>query len=75
MFRGIKTFKCDNCGHRFDGPDFEYMATIFSEPIECPICGSMHTYPAGFTEFFGLGGPGFYRDIWKDMDKENRKRR
>jgi DNA-directed RNA polymerase subunit RPC12/RpoP len=43
MVRGIKTFVCKDCGHKFIGVDIEDNATINSMPIKCPKCGSMHT--------------------------------
>ena len=36
MLRGIKTFVCDNCGHKFKGMDIEWNATIWSQPLKCP---------------------------------------
>ena len=33
MLRGIKTFVCDNCGHKFKGMDIEWNATIWSQII------------------------------------------
>ena len=40
MIRGIKTFVCDNCGHKFKGLDIEWNATVFSQPLRCPNCGN-----------------------------------
>ena len=34
MLRGIKTFVCDNCGHKFKGMDIEWNATIWSQPLD-----------------------------------------
>ena len=65
MIRGIKTFVCDNCGHKFKGLDIEWNATAFLQPLRCPNCGSYHTCP---KSFLGLN-KSFYRDIWKQMDK------
>lgn len=66
MFRGMTTFVCDNCGHKFKGMDMEWNATVFSIPQKCPECGSYHTMPDRFLGF--LNKPG-YRSIWKQMDK------
>ena len=65
MIRGIKTFVCDNCGHKFKGMDIEWCATVLSEPMKCPICGSYHTCP---DSFLGLNKR-IYRSIWKQMDE------
>lgn len=46
MFRGMRKFVCDDCGHKFEGMDCEYQATAFSAPVKCPECGSWHTYPS-----------------------------
>ncbi len=60
-------FKCDACGHKFVGPDMEYAATIFSAPVKCPNCGSMHTMPSGlFKQLYR----GMYKSIWKSYDKQ-----
>ena len=66
MVRGIITFKCSECKHYFRGPDLEYCATIYSTPLKCPQCGSMHTAP---RDWFGLINP-TYRMIWKSMDRK-----
>ena len=65
MFRGMKTFVCDNCGHRFKGMDIELRATVLSQPMKCPNCGSYHTCPGSFL---GLNKR-IYRNIWKQMDE------
>ena len=43
MFRGMRKFVCDDCGHKFEGMDCEYQATAFSAPVKCPECGSAST--------------------------------
>ena len=43
MLRGTTTFVCKDCGHTFKGMDIEDNATIYSMPMKCPKCGSMHT--------------------------------
>ena len=65
MFRGMKTFVCDNCGHKFEGMDIEWRATFLSQPMKCPNCGSYHTCPGSFL---GLNKR-IYRNIWKQMDE------
>ena len=57
MLRGIKTFVCDNCGHKFKGMDIEWNATIWSQPLKCPNCGSYQI---------------IYREIWKQMDEAHK---
>ena len=44
MLRGMKTFVCDNCGHRFKGMDIELRATVLSQPMKCPNCGRQLPY-------------------------------
>lgn len=69
MVFGTTTFKCDDCGHKFVGMAAEWCATSYIEPVKCPKCGSMHTYPSGWRNPIGqLFGPGFYRQIWKCND-------
>lgn len=48
MLRGVCTFVCDDCGHKFEGMDCEWMATAYTAPVKCPKCGGWHTYPPGF---------------------------
>ena len=43
MLRGTTTFVCKDCEHTFKGMDIEDNATIYSMPMKCPKCGSMHT--------------------------------
>lgn len=68
MVFGTTTFKCDECGERFIATAMEWNATVFLTPMPCPKCGSMHTYPAGLTNFGGLFGPGFYKKIWDSQE-------
>ena len=65
MFRGMTNFVCDNCGHKFEGMDIEWRATVLSQPMKCPNCGSYHTCPGSFL---GLN-KSVYRNIWKQMDE------
>ena len=58
MFRGMTNFVCDNCGHKFKGMDIEWCATVLSQPMKCPNCGSYHTCPNRLD-----------RSIWKQMDE------
>ena len=62
MLRGMTTFVCDNCGHKFKGMDIEWRATVLSEPMKCPNCGSYHTCPNRLDK-------SIYRSIWKQMDE------
>ena len=68
MLRGITTFKCDNCGNTFKDFDFEYQATVFTQPMRCPKCGSMHTMPKSMFPFWSPS-KGIYRQIWENLDK------
>ena len=55
MFRGFTQFVCDDCGHKFTGPDMEWMCTVYPAPVKCPKCGGWHTYPSGFHVCLPLG--------------------
>lgn len=66
MYRGEIVFKCDECGKLFYAPDFEWCATVFSQPQRCPKCGSYHSYPATDLLLKTL-----YKKIWKEMDKKD----
>ena len=68
MFRGMTTFVCDNCGHKFKGMDIELSATILSSPQKCPKCGSYHTMPSSIFSF----NKSVYKEIWKQMDERNK---
>ena len=72
MLRGIRTYVCKDCGHKFKALDMEWNATAASYPVKCPKCGSMHTYPSGYIigGLFGLK-KSFYRKIWKSMDERS----
>ena len=52
MLRGTTTFVCKDCGHTFKGMDIEDNATIYSMPMKCPKCGSMHTKVYASTGMF-----------------------
>lgn len=66
MFRGMTTFVCDNCGHKFKGMNLEFNATALSQPLKCPKCGSYHTMPDIFLRFLNKH---VYKSIWKQMDE------
>ena len=65
MYRGVTTFTCGECNNKFRGPDFEFMATIFTTPQPCPRCGSKHTYP---RNLFSLNRS-LHKKIWETIDK------
>ncbi len=65
MLRGTTTFVCDNCGHKFEGMDIELNATVLSQPLKCPNCGSYHTCPGSLSWF----NKKIYKNIWKRMDE------
>lgn len=75
MYRGITKFYCSKCGHLFDAPDIEYMATILSCPQKCPQCGSFHTYTErDHRSFWSVERCKAYEDMlyntmWKSMDE------
>ncbi len=48
--------------------DIELCATIFSQPMPCPQCGSYHTSP---WSLFGINKVA-YRQIWAQIDREKR---
>ena len=66
MLRGVTTFKCDDCGHVFEALDIEWQATVYSQPMPCPNCGSRHTMPKSLLSFMEKGA---YRKIWEQMEK------
>ena len=66
MLRGVTTFKCDDCGHTFEALDIEWQATVYSQPMRCPKCGSRHTMPKSLLSFMDKGG---YRKIWEEMER------
>lgn len=68
MLRGMITFVCDCCGHKFKGMNFEWNATVMSQPLKCPQCGSYHTCP---NSFWG-GNKIFYRKIWQQIDERHK---
>ena len=67
MIRGKTKFKCDDCGHTFKAFDIELAATVYSQPMPCPNCGSRHTMP---VSFFGCTDRKTYMKIWEMMDKK-----
>lgn len=60
MIRGPKIFKCDNCKKIFVGMDIELGATVFSVPLKCPRCSSMHTKPL-------FESKGLYSKVWEQI--------
>ena len=66
MLRGTTIFKCDDCGHTFEGLDIEWNATAYSTPMPCPKCGSRHTMP---NSWFSLLNKRVYKRIWAQMEK------
>lgn len=71
MLWGITILKCDECGNRFVSPKAEWCCTCLIAPMPCPKCRSMHTYPAGLSQFGGIFGPrSSYRQLWEHLDKE-----
>ena len=70
MLRGITKFKCDDCGHTFKAFDIELAATVYSQPMPCPKCGSRHTMP---VSFFGCTDRETYKEIWDMMDRRVRR--
>lgn len=67
MLRGKTKFICEDCGRAFVGLDIEWRATVFSQPVKCPNCGSYHTRPLSLLGLNKL----VYRQIWKQMDEKN----
>ena len=67
MIRGMKQFKCDDCGHVFEALDIEWQATAYSTPMSCPKCSSRHTMP---KTLFGFVDKGAYRRIWEKTEKK-----
>ncbi len=61
MIRGKSIFVCDNCKKVFVGMDVELAATVFSQPLVCPRCGSRHTKPL-------FESKRLYKEIWNRLD-------
>ena len=66
MLRGKISFKCDDCGHTFEAFDIEWRATVYSQPMRCPKCGSRHTMPKFPLSFMEKEA---YRKIWEEMER------
>ena len=66
MIRGKKKFKCDDCGHVFEALEIEWQATVYSQPMPCPKCGSRHTMPKSLLYFMEKEA---YRKIWEEMER------
>ena len=62
MLRGKKTFKRDDCGHVFEALDIEWLATVYSQPMPYPNCGSCHTIPKSMFSYMEKEA---YRKIWE----------
>lgn len=54
MLRGMTTFICKECGHKFVAPDCESNATVETMPWPCPKCGSHNTTTGVFSSLFRL---------------------
>lgn len=68
MVRGTTLFRCSKSGHFFTGPDIEYGAMTYSQPLQCLKCGSIRTYPWSLSAIFGLKQKE-YKLIWEQMEK------
>ena len=66
MYRGMIKFVCDDCGHKFEGMDCEYCASVYTAPVKCPKCGSWHTMPSGINGSFKRK---IYNMIWESIDE------
>ena len=58
--------KCTECGKRFWGPDIELGASVLSQPLRCPKCGSIRTRPSGLFSLFTSDKT--YKIIWDKME-------
>ena len=65
--RGIIRFRCDDCGKTFKAMDFEWMDTVYSQPMPCPHCGGWHTLP-WHASLPLVGDRAAYREIWHYND-------
>ncbi|MDE5608743.1 MAG: hypothetical protein K2I64_07405 [Muribaculaceae bacterium] len=68
MIRGVIPFYCSECGNRFIAIDVELGASVFSAPVRCGRCGSMHTRPWSILPAAIANRS--YKAIWKKMDEE-----
>ena len=71
MIRGITLMKCTECGKRFRAPDIELCATIYSQPCQCPKCGSIRTRPSHLANPFV--SKKFYEKAWESIENTNLK--
>lgn len=67
MIRELTKFKCSDCGCIFEAPNVEWQASVYSQPMPCPKCGSYHTKPKSLFSFLDKGA---YKRIWEEMEKE-----
>lgn len=79
MYFGYEAlFTCDACGNKFSAPACEWMASTIIAPMQCPKCGSMHTWPEpgeplidlfGFAERTKKEKKKLYQKIWEGYDE------
>ena len=67
MVRGTTLFYCAGCRGRFMGLDVELAASILSQPLKCPHCGSWHTRPWSLLP--ARIADRQYEKIWANMDR------
>lgn len=74
MVFGMTTFKCDECGNRFEALAAEMGPSCILSPMPCTKCGSYHTMPAPMFSQSGRLNPlrALYQEIWAVMDKKKR---
>lgn len=70
MMRGFTIMKCTECGNRFQAPDIEFCATVYSLPCHCPKCGSIRTKPSHL--FDSASDTKFYEKVWEQMEANNK---
>lgn len=65
MINEYTNFICDECQHRFRGIAIQYTSGNNSliEPVRCPMCGSLHTYPENAAKFN-------YITLWQQKEED-----
>lgn len=67
MVRGKLPFFCSECNKKFIAIDMELAASVLSQPVKCPRCGSWHTRP--WSPLPKMIADLRYKSIWEAIDK------
>lgn len=64
---GTAQFRCDNCGARFEAPNFPWFVPRVPSPQFCPECGSLHTLDSKAVLDYEID---HYKAIWKWIEDD-----